>query len=303
MSLVTTKYFLFPWSKSSSSMLIPFCCGFLRLWTLGGGWCIKLQVASIIGNWHGILCVKTSFWSACSISRSLFDEYRGRYSERDSRLPQCIFRGTILWRFCEARLWVKQSRWFETDTNQESLGDKHAIMWMHVGPALLLLLHNTRNAWNSSKILLLLLSAPDRRREGRRKRSCVVAVVVGRWQPRRSPRAWRVSHAWTLWAQAYRLMQLISSTRNYSAFLRRSATQHPLLHGSESRSSSCGPSILTLSISSCTTPLSEPGTLRRMALHLPGSLICKFSQFFLWVLILSVSLALHQIVGDSSVCM
>jgi hypothetical protein len=155
--------------------------------------------------------------------------------------------------------------------------------------ALLLLLHNTRNAWNSSKILLLLLlSAPDRRREGRRKRSC----VVGRWQPRRSPRAWRASHAWTLWAQAYRLMQLISSTRNYSAFLRRSATQHPLLHGSEYRSSSCGPSILTLSISSCTTPLSEPGTLRCMALHLPGSLICKFSQFFLWGLILSLSLSL-----------
>jgi hypothetical protein len=147
MSLVTTKYFLFPWSKSSSSMLTPFCCGFLRLWTLDGGWCIKLQVASIIGNWHGILSVKTSFWSACSISRSLFGEYRGRYSERDSRLPQCIFRGTILWRFCEARLWVKQSRWFVTDTNQESLGDKHAIMWIHVGPALLLVLHNTRNAW------------------------------------------------------------------------------------------------------------------------------------------------------------
>jgi hypothetical protein len=29
-------------------MLNPFCCGFLRLWILGGGWCIKLQVASVI---------------------------------------------------------------------------------------------------------------------------------------------------------------------------------------------------------------------------------------------------------------
>jgi hypothetical protein len=152
--------------------------------------------------------------------------------------------------------------------------------------------HKKRLTSSKKLLLLLLLSAPDRRREGRRKRSCVVAVVVGRWQPRRSPRAWRASHAWTLWAQAYRLMQLISSTRNYSAFLRRSATQHPLLHGSESRSSSCGPSILTLSISSCTTPLSEPGTLRCMALHLPGSPICKSSQFFLWVLILSLSLSL-----------
>ncbi len=48
----------------------------------------------------------------------------------------------------------------------------------------------------------------------------------------------------------------------------------------------------TLSISSCTTPLSEPGTLQCMALHLPGSPICKFSQFFLLVLILSLSLSL-----------
>jgi hypothetical protein len=40
-------------------------------------------------------------------------------------------------------LWLTPTK----NPNQESLGDKHAIMWMHVGPALLLLLYNTRNAW------------------------------------------------------------------------------------------------------------------------------------------------------------